>query len=116
MARRIPSGLNYLVKKVDNPNIKILRDSSESVNDQLTMVANERETLQKEKDLLFKNEAIGGTQKGILVEEIEAAADFFRDRNNEINKLFKTKTSAPTLYIQTSGDRAKQIEADAAIN
>ena len=55
----VNSKINYLVKKVDNPNIKILRDSSESVNDQLTMVANERETLQKEKDLLFKNEAIG---------------------------------------------------------
>ena len=49
----VNSKTNYLVKKVDNPNIKMLRDSSESITDQLTMLANERETLQKEKDLLI---------------------------------------------------------------
>lgn len=113
----VNSKTNYLVKKVDNPNIKMLRDSSESITDQLTMIANERETLQKEKDLLFKNEAIGGTQKGILVEEIEAAADFFRDRNNEINKLvFQLQKKEKKLTAELGNINKQLSELNAVFN
>lgn len=86
----VSSRTNYLSGKTDNPKIKILKDSLEILSDELVIIQMRRETFVKEKDLLFKNQSIGGTENGVKVEEIEKSADFFRARSNEINEeIFK---------------------------
>lgn len=77
---------NYLSGKSDNAKIKSLKDSLEMLSDELILIQMQRETFVKEKDLLFKNQSIGGTENGVLVGEIERSADFFRARSNEINE------------------------------
>ena len=86
----VSSRTNYLSGKTDNPKIKVLKDSLEILNDELIIIQMRRETFVKEKDLLFKNQSIGGTENGVKVEEIEKSADFFRARSNQINEeIFK---------------------------
>jgi len=81
----VTSRINYLNGQGDNAQIKKLKDSVELITDQLTRIAMARETFTKEKDLLFKNQSIGGTENGVKVEEIQRSADFFRLRSNQIN-------------------------------
>ncbi len=83
----VSSRTNYLSVQNDNKQIGQLKDSVELIRDQLSRIAMSRETYVKEKDLLFKNQSIGGTENGVKVEEIQRSADFFRQRSNEINDL-----------------------------
>lgn len=86
----VSSRTNYLSGRTDNTQIKMLKDSLELLNDELTIMQFQRETFTKEKDLLFKNQSIGGTENGVKVDEIERSADFFRARSNQINEeVFK---------------------------
>ncbi|MPM15698.1 hypothetical protein SDC9_62069 [bioreactor metagenome] len=97
----VSSRTNYLESKSDNKQIKTLKDSVEIINDQLTRIAMSRETFMKEKDLLFKNQSIGGTENGVKVEEIQRSADFFRLRSNQINDELFILAKNESKYRET---------------
>jgi uncharacterized protein (TIGR02231 family) len=81
------SRTNYMSSEEQPKKIKALQDSLELLNDELQHIRAKQQTLQKEKELLFKNQSIGGTENGVSVEEIEKSANFFRARNYAIDDL-----------------------------
>lgn len=97
----VTSRINYLNGQGDNKQIRLLKDSVELITDQLTRIAMSRETFIKEKDLLFKNQSIGGTENGVKVEEIQRSADFFRLRSNQINDELFLLTKNEAKYRET---------------
>jgi uncharacterized protein (TIGR02231 family) len=97
----VSSRTNYLNGQGDNKQIKLLKDSVEILRDNLSRIAMSRETYVKEKDLLFKNQSIGGTENGVKVEEIQRSADFFRQRSNEINDLLFDLSKKEAKFRET---------------
>jgi uncharacterized protein (TIGR02231 family) len=83
----ISSRTNFMSSSQQPAKIKLLQDSVVLFNDEVEMLTAQQQTLLKEKELLFKNQSIGGTENGVSVEEIEKSADFFRARSFSINKL-----------------------------
>ncbi len=81
------SRTNYMNSEKQPKKIKALQDSLEFLNDELQHIRAKQQTLLKEKELLFKNQSIGGTENGVSVEEIEKSANFFRARNYAIDDL-----------------------------
>lgn len=89
----VSSRTNYLKPGAESERIAQVRDSLNWVSDQLSALSSESSALNEEKKLLFRDEAIGGTSKGVSIVEIEKAADFYRKRvsgiNDRLSKIFK---------------------------
>lgn len=81
----ISSKLNYLSKVNEKPKIKHLKDSVELINHTITALNDERGAYKIEKEMLLKNQAIGGNEKGVSIMELKQASDFYRNRIKDIN-------------------------------
>ena len=83
--------INYLKQnKTNNSHILKLKDSLNHVNNELGLLRCKTETLAKEKELLFKDESIGGVSKDVSIEEIKKASEFFSERYLHLSmELFK---------------------------
>lgn len=96
--------INHIrARKANNAKIAQLKDSVKRLQSEAGLLQCRVDALNKEKELLFKNEAIGGVSSGVQVDEIEKAANFFSERYYQLNKK---------LYF-LSGDEtsiAKRIE------
>jgi uncharacterized protein (TIGR02231 family) len=77
---------NYLKSTGESDRVMQVRDSLNLIGDIQNSLANEQSALNAEKTLLFRDEAIGGTSKGVSIVEIEKAADFYRKRITGINE------------------------------
>ncbi len=109
--------LNYLNDNKETDKIKLLKDSVEALQDRLTMLDYEKQTLQKEKDLLFKNESIGGLKQGVTMSDVEKSADFYRKRSNDINLLlFQKEKLGARLYKQLESYQNQLNEESALAN
>jgi uncharacterized protein (TIGR02231 family) len=84
----VNSKTNYLNPIAENKKITELRDSLAMVNRRLQELNYLRASLYKEQELLYRNEAIGGTSNNVPITEIEKAANFFRSRSQDISKQF----------------------------
>jgi len=82
--------INHIrARKANNSKISSLKDSLKRLRSEAGLLGCKVDALNKEKELLFKNEAIGGVSQGVAVDEIEKAADFFSKRYYNLNtKLF----------------------------
>jgi len=83
----ISSRTNFMSSSKQPSKIKLLQDSVSIFKDEVELLTAQQQTLLKEKELLFKNQSIGGTENGVSIIEIEKSADFFRARSFSINKL-----------------------------
>jgi uncharacterized protein (TIGR02231 family) len=101
---------NYL--KVQAPNAKIaeLQEKSALVEEKLAVLRAEKGVYAKERDMLFRNEAIGGTSNNVPIAEIEKAADFFRKRNNEINVFLLKADAEERKLIKESASYTAQLQ------
>ncbi len=63
-----------------------LNDSIKLITKKLSAVADETNALTIQKDMLMKNQSLGGQNTGVNVLELQKAADFFQSRVLEINK------------------------------
>jgi hypothetical protein len=86
--------INYTREKKSNNDIVLaLQDSLHRIHKEYGLNNCRREAVEKEKDLLFKGEAIGGlSTQGVQVAEIEKASSFFSKRYYELTKeLYELK-------------------------
>lgn len=98
--------INYIKeRKEQNQKVALLQDSIALIKNETGLLKCKTESLLQEKQLLFKDESIGGVSKGVAVSEIEKASVFFSKRYYEINQeLFrlgekeKRLTSLTTQY------------------
>jgi len=78
---------NYLDEIAKNPKISALKDSLEKVQDKLLRLTGQKETFNREKDLLFRSDAYTADKD---VKKLQDYADFCRKRKNEIDdELFR---------------------------
>ena len=108
---------NYLKEQTPNAKIAELQEKSALVEEKLATLRAEKGVYAKERDMLFRNEAIGGTANNVPIAEIEKAADFFRKRNNEINVfLLKADAEERKLIKESAGYTAQLSEMNAKEN
>lgn len=85
--------LNYIDAVQNSPKTKAIRDSINLLDENTTILQNDKEAYETEKTMLSKNQSIGGQDKGVSIVELKLAADFYRSRikeiNNEIYKIDK---------------------------
>lgn len=112
----INSHTNHLDERKDNDRIRMLKDSLEFYRDKISLLKLEQEALTGEKNLLFKNQSIGG-QPGVSMADVEKSADFYRKRTNEINLLvFKNEKLKNKLEKERSRYNKQLTELDAEVN
>lgn len=81
----ISDAINYMANQKESGRIKQLKDSLKSLNESIAVVNDEKEAYTIEKNMLLKNDAMGGTEKAVAIAELKLAADFYRTRIKEIN-------------------------------
>jgi len=100
---------NYLKEQTPNAKIAELQEKSALVEEKLATLRAEKGVYARERDMLFRNEAIGGTANNVPIAEIEKAADFFRKRNNEINVFLLKADAEERKLIKESADYTAQL-------
>jgi uncharacterized protein (TIGR02231 family) len=101
---------NYLKEQAPNAKIAELQEKSALVEEKLAVLRAEKGVYAKERDMLFRNEAIGGTSNNVPIAEIEKAADFFRKRNNEINVFLLKADAEERKLIKESASYTAQLQ------
>ena len=101
---------NYLKEQTPNAKIAELQEKSALVEEKLATLRAEKSVYAKERDMLFRNEAIGGTSNNVPIAEIEKAADFFRKRNNEINVFLLKADAEERKLIKESASYTAQLQ------
>ncbi len=81
----ISDAINYMANQKESTRIIQLKDSSKMINESLKLTNFELDAYSTEKNMLLKNQSIGGSDKGVAVAELKLAADFYRARIKEIN-------------------------------
>jgi hypothetical protein len=112
----INSHTNHLDERKDNDKISLLKDSLEFYRDKLSLLKLEQEALSGEKNLLFRDQSIGG-QPGVSMADVEKSADFYRKRTNEINLLIFKNDKLKSKLEKERNRYSKQLrELDAEVN
>ncbi len=75
---------NYLNELNMPKALKVLKDSMELLQKQVTLEQSQKEILNKEEQMLLSNQKIGGTNQNLTVSELKAMADFYRSRLGDI--------------------------------
>jgi uncharacterized protein (TIGR02231 family) len=101
---------NYLKNSVKPTEIKVLEDSLERVNNDITKKRNDRDILTYEQELIMANRNLSGKQTNVTIAEIQKYADYLKKRVGEIKK----ETSAvdkELVLLEKSHDRiARQLQ------
>lgn len=93
---------NFLDPSVPSPEAERLRARIEALEDSLSLDGALLEVLAQEEELLLANKDLGGAEGGVAVDELRAAADFYRARLREI------KTEALRLRAEMEALREEQ--------
>lgn len=94
----ISDAINYMANQKESSRIKQLKDSSVLINDALKNINYEMDAYNTEKNMLLKNQSIGGNEKGVPVAELKLASDFYRNKIKEINaELFRLEKKQTQL-------------------
>lgn len=75
---------NYLTDHNIPKGLKVLKDSLDFYQKQLSLEQSQKEILNKEEQMLLSNQRIGGNNQNITVAELKGMADFYRARLGEI--------------------------------
>lgn len=109
--------LNFLSLNAESAKIKQLRDSLKTNQYKTQQLVYDKEAYDKEKELLAKNNSIGGQEKGVSIAELKLAADFYRSRIKEINtEILKYDTRINEMYAVTNRLQNELNEMSASEN
>ncbi|MFN5093148.1 MAG: mucoidy inhibitor MuiA family protein [Bacteroidota bacterium] len=108
---------NYLKELKQNASIENLKERQAKLQKDISKLQAEKGVYQREREILFRNEAIGGTSNNVPIAEIEKAANFFRQRNTEIN-IFLLQAEEQEAKLNTELRQVNQqlSELNASIN
>lgn len=76
--------INYLDRTAESPKVQKLQDSLDIIKDLMEEINIEHGLLEKEKNLILKNQVIASKEQGLNVEELQKISDFYRSRLSEI--------------------------------
>lgn len=81
---------DYLRPKEQNPEIKTLQDSLETMNKKLSINSNEEEVLKYELEFLLANKNIKNEKTGVSIQELQKMSEYFRKQITAIkNQLLE---------------------------
>jgi len=113
----ISDAINYMANQKESNRVKQLKDSVTALNTAISEVNNDKDAYTTEKNMLLKNDAIGGEEKGVAIAELKLAADFYRSRIKEINtELFKLNQKTTLLNESLIKANQQLIELNAKNN
>ncbi len=92
---------NFLKKEKASEHIKILKDSLADILTKIKDLEDIKSAYETEKQVLDKNNSIGGQNNGVSIDELKATADFYLQRSLEINKKI-TELNRKIQKFQTS--------------
>ena len=75
---------NFLNERNLPKSLKLLMDSVEVYQKQISLEQSQKEILNKEEQMLLSNQKIGGANQNLTVAELRSMADFYRSRLGEI--------------------------------
>ncbi len=102
---------NYIKEKRALPErIAAVKDSIERIEQELDFIAVKTDILHAEKARLFKDESIGGVSKGVDVDEIEKASEFFRKRYTDIAMQLYRLGQKETRLTYRSDQFSRQLK------
>lgn len=112
----LSSKTNYLRKNKEDQRVKQLRDSVEIVRSDLDILKGEQDAYVEEREFLKANRKFKGDDRTLGTSELRMVADFYRERNFEINKavaaidkkIEKTTQRLFDLKLQMSELNARQ--------
>lgn len=91
--------INYIKdRKENNSKINELNDSITRITREISLINVQKEAHTREKELLFKNESIGGVSGGVEVSEIEKASNFFNARYTHLSTELYLLSEKAILY------------------
>lgn len=97
----ISDAINYMANQKESARVTELKDSVNLITDHIIQLSNDRDAYTSEKNMLLKNESIGGNDKGVAVAELKLAADLFRSRIKEINAEISSIDKKSRLLNET---------------
>jgi len=106
---------NYIDRRKDTPRAKQIRDSIEQIRLKIDLLQDERKAYLAEKTMLDQNRSIKGENNNLTVQELQAAADFYRQRYLEINKALsrlQKELEQPSRQILDLKLQLREINAD----
>ena len=103
----ITTRTNYLSAEKQKPRITQLKDSLDLVKAKVAGKNDIRDAYNLEKQLLLKNQELGGETSGVVIADLVAAANFFRKRIQEINSQV-TKLNVEITQLQNTEQRLNQ--------
>lgn len=77
--------LDYMNTQEKSKDVLLIEDSLESLNAQLTFQQAMLENYITEKNMIISNQSIGGSETGVKIEDLKAAAEYFRTRLADIS-------------------------------
>lgn len=84
---------NYLKDQPEPKRLVQLKDSLETINLKQKELTNKKDILNGEFDIIVSNKSIGGTEKGVSVEDLIKLSQFYSKRGSEIKSdLMKIET------------------------
>jgi uncharacterized protein (TIGR02231 family) len=95
----VSSQLDYMNTQPKTKEVITLEDSMESYNTQVLYLQSMLENYVTEKNMIIANQSIGGADNGVKIEDLKAAAEFFRTRLSDI-ALKYLATNAKIKKIQ----------------
>lgn len=109
--------VNYLKEQSLSPRVKRLNDSLEVLADQLEDEQYRKTVLDKELAMVLANQDLKGNEKGLNAQELEAAANFFRRRLDDIySKQLSNKRKQEDLNKEISRLRLQLKELNYKAN
>jgi uncharacterized protein (TIGR02231 family) len=97
---------NYMNEFNIPKNLKLIRDSLETLQQLVAFENGSKETLNKEELMLVSNQKIGGANQNLTAAELKAMADFYRSRLTEIFQA-RIKTDEK---IKKLNERVKKLQ------
>ncbi len=112
----VSSQIDYMKTQNKPKEVLMLEDSLESYNTQLEYQNGLIEIYSEEKNMILANKSIGGTTVGVKIDDLKAAAEFFRTRLSDIkskelatnSKIKKLKENVSQVTLQLSQLNAKR--------
>jgi uncharacterized protein (TIGR02231 family) len=122
---------NYLNEQNLPVPLQIVKDSLEQLEHQLVLQSSQKEILNKEEQMLFSNQKIGGANQNLSVLELKGMADFYRSRlsdivisrmkidekikklNEKVVKLQRQMKNQNELYMRNTSEIIISVSANA---
>jgi uncharacterized protein (TIGR02231 family) len=102
----VKHSMNFLDQHKKTEEVLTLEDSIADYELKIAVMKNFQDVLSKEEQMIMKNQSIGGADKGVLADDLEDMADFFRDRLNEI----KTESLKNDRHLKKSIARLQDFQ------